>query len=437
MTVSVNPPISVTVDGASVNFTSPGQGYGAFVTFKGVAGQNLGLALSGVAITGGGHVTLNIVRPDGSQWPQSVSCGPSNPGGACGVALTNLPMSGTYLVQVINYYYGPITAGTVTLSSDKTATLTAASPYALSLRLGQNARMTFAGTAGQPATIRFANMVTTPDNQSVAVTIMKPDGTALSTTVSGSTSSNGAATYVPSLPVTGTYTVLAIPGYGAMTTMTIALNPTPDLVVDGAAVNISSSEYGFGTSLTFNGVAGQNLGLSLSGVAITGGGHLQVSVIGPDGAQLPQAVSCGPSNPGGACGLALTNLPMSGTYLVQVFNYYYGTITAGTATLSSDKTGTLAAGTAYSLSLRNGQNGRLTFTGTAASHSLVVGVPTTTPSGQAVAITVLDAGGNAVASGSYSTTGGTLALGTLSAGTYTVLVDPSYGAVTAVTLTYQ
>ena len=135
--------------------------------------------------------------------------------------------------------------------------------------------------------------------------------------------------------------------------------------------------------------------------------------------------------------MVLSKLPQTGTYLVYLVNPNSPAITGGALTLSSDRTGTLTAGTASTLNLRSGQNGRLTFVGTAGSHSLIVGIPTTVPAGQSVAVTVLDAGNNTVASGSYSTTGGTLALGTLSAGTYTVLVDTSYGAVTTVALTYQ
>ncbi|HEX7639546.1 MAG TPA: hypothetical protein VF457_14210, partial [Burkholderiaceae bacterium] len=138
---------------------------------------------------------------------------------------------------------------------------------------------------------------------------------------------------------------------------------------------------------------------------------------------------------GAACSAALP-LTQTGTYLLQVTNGSPA-ITGGTVTMSSDKAAALTPGSPYALSLRWGQNGRLTFTGTTATHSLDVGVPTTAPAGLSVAVTVVDASGSTVASGSYSTAGGTLTLGTLAAATYTVLVVPSYGAPTTVSLTYH
>jgi hypothetical protein len=158
-------------------------------------------------------------------------------------------------------------------------------------------------------------------------------------------------------------------------------------------------------------------------------------IYGPDRTQLPQSVDCSTGNPGGGCNLALPNLPLAGTYFLWLKNPGYPPVTGGALTLSSDKTGTMTAGTGYALSLRQGQNGRLTFTGTAASHSMAIGAPATVPSGQALTITVVDSTGKVVASGSYNAAG-ILALGTLTAGTYTVLVNPQYGAAT-VTLTYQ
>jgi hypothetical protein len=133
--------------------------------------------------------------------------------------------------------------------------------------------------------------------------------------------------------------------------------------------------------------------------------------------------------------MELTNLPLTGTYLLQI-STAYAAITGGTVTLSSDMTGTLTANTPFALNLRVGQQARLTFAGTAATHALNVGTPTTGPSGQSLAITVLDSGGNQVASGSFNAAGA-LNLGSLTAGSYTVLVVPATGVSANVTLTYQ
>jgi len=439
LSVTLNPASELVIDGAAVNITSQAAGYGTSVSFNATAGQNLGLGLTGLAFSGGaaGYINLYVNKPDGTQLP-GVQCSTGNPGGGCNMVLSNLPLTGTYLVYALNPGYPAITGGALTLSSDQTGTLAAGTASPLSLRQGQNGRRTFAGTAGQPAAIRFENVTTTPANQYVAVTIFNPDGSVLSGPVYGASTTNGNSLYVASLPSTGTYSVVATPAYGAVATLSMTLNPASELVIDGAAVNITSSATGYGTSVSFSATAGQNLGLGLNGVAFNGGvsSYVTLYVNKPDGTELP-GVTCWTSNPGSACNMVLSNLPLTGTYLVYVANPGAPAITGGALTLSSDKTATLTSGTAYALSVRQGQNGRLTFTGTAAAHTLTVGVPTTTPAGQTVSVTVLDASSNTVSSGSYSTAAGVLTLGTLSAGTYTVIVTTGYGAATSVTLTYQ
>ena len=437
MKIKLNGAPDLVVDGAAVNITSTATGYGTSLSFNGTAGQNLGVALSGLTLSGGagGALGMTIIRPDGSSWWQSAYCSTGNPGAACSAALP-LTQTGTYLLQITSGGAPAITGGTVTMSSDKAATLTPGSPYALSLRWGQNSRLTFSGVAGQPATVRFANMTTNPVNTGVSLTILDANGNPVSFTARGSSSTNGGAAFVGSLPSTGTYQVVMVPDYGAQTTATVTLDPAPELVVDGPPVNITSPAAGYGTSLTFTGTAGQNLGVAINGIAFGGASAAAgMNIIRPDGSSWWQSAYCSTGNPGAACSAALP-LTQTGTYLLQVTNGSPA-ITGGTVTMSSDKAAALTPGSPYALSLRWGQNGRLTFTGTTATHSLDVGVPTTAPAGLSVAVTVVDASGSTVASGSYSTAGGTLTLGTLAAATYTVLVVPSYGAPTTVSLTYH
>jgi len=440
LSMTLNPASELAIDGTPVSITSSASGNGTSVIFNATAGQNLGLGLSGLAFSGGtsGSVNLLVFRPDATQW-QATTCSVSDPGGSCNLVLSNVPLTGTYIVFVTNSGNPAITGGTLTLSSDKTGTLTPGTASSLSLRSGQSGRLTFAGTAGQPAAVRFEGITTLPANVNVAVTILRPDGTVLSGPVNGLTSLNGNAVYVASLPSTGSYVVLVTPAYGAVTTLSITLNPASELVIDGASVNVTSPATAYGTSVSFNAVAGQNLGLGVTGLAFNGGvsGIAFLSISKPDGTQL-QWQDCQANNPGDGCNMVLSNLPVTGTYMLFVANFRGApAITAGTLTLSSDKTGTLTLGTTSSLILRNGQNGRLTFAGTAASHTLVVGTPATTPAGQAVSITVLNSTGGTVSTGSYSTAGGTLTLGTLTADNYTVLVTTAYGAATNVALTYQ
>jgi YD repeat-containing protein len=433
-TVTLNPAPELPVDGTPANITSPAAGYGTSLTFNGSAGQHLGLAINGIAFSGGsGAAGINIIRPDGSSWPQSAYCSSGNPGAACSSVL-DLTQTGTYLLQVTNGSPA-ITGGTVTLSSDKADALTAGTPYTLNLRWGQNSRLSFAGTAGQAVTVRFAGMTTNAVNQTASFWILDASGNQVSPTARGSTSTNGGVVYVGSLPTTGTYYVRMVPDYGAQTQATVTLNPAPELPVDGTPANITSSAAGYGTSLTFSGGTGQHLGVAINGIAFTGGsGAAGINIIRPDGSSWPQSAYCSSGNPGAACSSVL-DLTQTGTYLLQVTNGSPA-ITGGTVTLSSDKTGSLVVGSPDALVLRWGQNARLTFVGTAAPHTLSIGTPSTTPAGLSIDVSVYDAGGNQIADGSF-TSAGSLNLGTLTTGAYTVRVIPSYGAPTNVTLTYQ
>ena len=109
-----------------------------------------------------------------------------------------------------------------------------------------------------------------------------------------------------------------------------------------------------------------------------------------------------------------------------------------TATLSSDATGALTAGTAFNLSLsRAGQNGSLTFTGTiGTSPTLTFSPISTNPAGQYMYFTVYQPNGTLFSSISTSGTSATLPLTSLPAtGTYTLFVNPSYAATATLSVT--
>ncbi|WP_218623214.1 hypothetical protein, partial [Xanthomonas oryzae] len=106
-------------------------------------------------------------------------------------------------------------------------------------------------------------------------------------------------------------------------------------------------------------------------------------------------------------------------------------------TVSSDVTGTLQADTAQTLTLgRRGQNGRLSFAGTAGQTLAVqVAGQTTVPSGRTTYYTVYAPDGTALAS-SGTTSATTLNLASLpTTGTYTMFVDPYYGETSSAQLT--
>jgi hypothetical protein len=190
--------------------------------------------------------------------------------------------------------------------------------------------------------------------------------------------------------------------------------------------------------MTFVGAAGQNLGLGLSGLTHTPANvnATWFGVYRPDGVQMVGG-NCYTSNPGGGCHLNLANLPQTGTYHVYLLPPSTSTL-SGTLTLSSDLTGTLVNATPLNVSLpRQGQNARLAFTGVAAQTStVVIGSLVTAPASQSVVVTVLKPDATQLLTQTVSGSGGTINLGALPVGgTYTVVIDPSYGATATMTVT--
>jgi hypothetical protein len=87
---------------------------------------------------------------------------------------------------------------------------------------------------------------------------------------------------------------------------------------------------------------------------------------------------------------------------------------------------------------RNGQNGRVTFSGTAgAAITLQITGISTVPSGQSVSLTVYKPDGSTQTSGSASSSY-TFSLTNLpSTGTYVLFIDPQYGSTASAQVTYH
>jgi len=157
--------------------------------------------------------------PDGAQLSAS-ACVASSSG--CGVNLGNLPTTGTYGI-VVRPAAGAIGAFRVTLSADLPGTLNVGgSALALTLdRPGRNARLTFAGTAGQMLRLSWSGVAIAGAPGNAFVSIKTADGSTLGNAIIGT---GGAGTYdIPALPATGNYTVFVDPPAGARLNATLQL----------------------------------------------------------------------------------------------------------------------------------------------------------------------------------------------------------------------
>ena len=395
---------TITIGGASVpvSITRPGQR--ARLTFSGTAGQRVSAGMSGVTISSS---NLSFINPDGTTLATTI--GVSTSGGAVDATL---PSTGTYALLLDPAIVNTGNA-TLTLSEEVTGTIAiggAAVPVSIT-RPGQRARLTFSGTAGQRVSAGMSGVTISSSNLS----FVNPDGTTLATTIGVSTSGGAVDATLPS---TGTYALLLDPAIvnTGNATLTLSEEVTGTITIGGTAVPVSITRPGQRARLTFSGTAGQNLGLGMTGVSISSS---NVSILKPDGTTLTTAFAVGTS------GSTLdATLPVTGTYaiLVDPALVHTGNMTL---TLSEDLTGTLTiGGPAVPLTItRAGQNGRLTFAGTAGQQ---VTVRVTGNTLGCVTVKLLKPDGTTLTSSVGCGASFNLATQTLpTTGTYTVFVSPN------------
>ena len=203
---------SITADGTSVpvSITTPSQN--ARFAFAGTAGQVVSGRVTAATIPGfcGGAYAfaLTLIRPDGSTQASIPSCG-----GSVFLDRQTLSMTGTYTLML-----DPVGASTGTASVALYTVVDVTGPIEpngvgvpVSITApGQNARLTFTGTAGQVVTASTANN-TIPGfcggPYAYSFSILKPDGS----TLVGSPSCGGSLSFQRTLPVSGTYTLLLDP----------------------------------------------------------------------------------------------------------------------------------------------------------------------------------------------------------------------------------
>jgi subtilisin family serine protease len=417
---------TMTPGGASFAAAIGTPGQNARLTFSGQAGQRVSLKLSPVTIA---NSYVSILNPDGTTLGGSVYV--SSFGGF--LDTRTLTATGTYtiLVDPQDSAIGSMTLSLFDVPADISGSLTLSGPSFMAAMAtpGQNARLTFAGQAGQRISLKLTP-VTIPSSY---VSILKPDGSQLAGNVYVSTS--GGFVDTKTLPATGTYTIVADPQDTAIGSMTLALfEVPPDLtgttIAGGPAASFATTAPGQNARISFEGRAGQLVSLKLSAVTIA---NSYVSILKPDGTQLGGNAYVGTS--GGF--LDARTLPVAGTYTILLDPQEAAT---GSATLAlydipGDVSGTLTLGgppltAAFAIP---GQNGGITFSGTAGQKINL------TFSGVSVLFSffsVLNPNGSTLVSNTMLFTSGRTVTATLPAdGTYTITIDPQSSETGNMTLT--
>ncbi|SEG88430.1 hypothetical protein SAMN04489712_1221, partial [Thermomonospora echinospora] len=180
--------------------TAPGQN-GTW-TFTGTTGQRVYFNFTGGTYGSINYATVSIKKPDGTVLIDSTRCGTS-----CAFNTTTLPADGTYTITLNPdaHYTGALTAQLYDVPADATAemTINGEAQRVTTTTPGQNATLTFAGTAGQTVTINL----TSNTFGSTPFAVRGPDGATLASSLG-----SGNVTFSNlTLPADGTYTVFVNP----------------------------------------------------------------------------------------------------------------------------------------------------------------------------------------------------------------------------------
>ncbi|WP_027347257.1 hypothetical protein [Hamadaea tsunoensis] len=400
---------------ATVAMAVPGQN--GSVTVAGTAGQRFSFRLSGSV-----GVYATVKKPDGTdlyaRWYASTSSF-ADP--------VTLPATGTYtvLLDPSGSATGSYSVQVYTVPADPAyAVGTDGTPVTASMGVpGQNASVTFSGTAGQRLSLLLSGTV------SVYATVTRPDGTNLYNRWYAGTSS---FTEPVVLPATGTYTILIDPSGSATGTTDVRAYTVPadvsvDIGQDGTPVTVSTGAPGQNGRATFTGAAGRRVYLKAEMLG-TYKGSATVSLRDPANTSLTSSTVYGPT---GSVVLGPVTLSAGGTFslLVDPSTTSTGVMqlrlwdaTPAPAVAATIGGPAVTVGTGVP-----GQSGLATFTGTAGQKvSAVVSAPTYAEDGAAAAFNgwLLGPTGTTLDS-DYSYGSAMLLTATLPAdGTYTVNARP-------------
>jgi hypothetical protein len=411
----------------AVSTTVPGQN--GSLTFSGLAGHRLAVNLTGSTYN---SAKLRIYKPDTTLlFPTAMQFG------RAGNFLEPKALSdtGPYTIQIdpqltatggvtVTVYDVPNDASTpVTLCSSlpcspgpTTATTTVA---------GQNAGLTFSGTAGQRVSVVAGNSLYA---STVKVSLLKPDLTPLTSTP---ITVGGLDGFIEpkTLPDPGTYTVLVDPQFADVGSLDVQVYLVPNdatgTISSGTPFTATTTVPGQNAVYTFTGSSTQRVSLNLSNVAY---GSAKVSILKPDLTQLTSPLFV-PNTFGNF--VEPVKLPVNGTYSVVVDPQGASTGSAdiGLWFVPGDVTGSVTANVVKHVSITTpGQNSVLTYAGTSGQRITVevynVTLGTTECCSAKLKITKPD-GSTLQTSMEFGTLGTYVDVKSLTAnGTYKIWIDP-------------
>ncbi len=375
---------TIAIDGPQVIATTTTAGQDARLIFTASAGQRIFVYATTVSNP---YATLNLLTPTGSIQTQIVI---NNGSGPFFMDTQTLAGAGTYQlwVQHSGTYIGSETLQIVSVPADFTGTLTVPAagaqgtalsvPSSGNLAVGQNASLTFSGTATQILSFNILSTIGSGwSSCSVTVTGPSPSTTQIAQGYCGNQGSVPNFVDAVTIPTTGTYTVYLNPLGPAVGNASVSINndqdvTTPTISIGGAAVTTGTTVPGQDVRLSFPATMGQQIAVYAKNVSNP---YATLNLLMPGGAIQTQIVIN--NSPGTVFFMDTQKLGTTGTYQLQVQHSgtYIGSENLQILSVPADFTGTLtvpaagAQGTALSVpssgNLAVGQNASLTFSGTA------------------------------------------------------------------------
>ena len=420
-------------DNATLAISTNAPGQSKRLILAAVAGQNLEFTLTGVSITGStsSPMSVNIYNPDAINIVSAQSC-PNT--GICRYPVWNA-QGGTYTVVVAPPdAVSEIGFNAMLIPDIQGPALSANTPVAINLGVGQVERYTVTANRGSNLALNLSNVNTGNFTWPVNVNVYGPGAGAITTTnyyatfnAPGSNGSN--ALNLTNLPASGVYTLIVYTsGVPATAQLAFASNVTGNIAENGASQSDADSIPGQNVFMTFNANQGDNLVLTLSDMSITGAtsSPASVNVYSANGTNIAGSSNC---YQGGGCQYTLWNLA-AGAYTMIVSPPTAGSTISFNATLGPLGSATsplMTTGVNQSeVASAPGQNVYLSFTANQGDN-LELTLSAVSGSGGSLTINVFDSNGTNVASGSDCYNGWTCrySLWSLAAGNYTVVVSPT------------
>jgi hypothetical protein len=435
--VGQDPTATIVIDGPAMTITTAKPGQNASLTFSATAGQRFSMRVSGVKLAGGSYANMSILKPDGGTLVPTAYVTSSG----TFVDAQTVPVTGTYTIKLNpdSMAVGSLTAQLFDVGRDPTATIVIGGPTVTvtTAQPGQNASLSFSAMAGQRFSLGVSG-VKLAGGSYVNMSVIKPDGSILVPTTY--VSSSGTFIDAQTVPVTGIYSIKLNPDTTATGSLTLQLfdigqDPTATITIGGPAVTVSTVKPGQNASLTFSAIEGQRFSMNVSGVKLTGGSYLSMSVLKPDGSILVPVAYVSSSG----TFIDVRTISVTGTYTIKLNpdSMAVGSLTMQLFDIGSDPTAEITIGgpAATVVIAKPGQNASLTFNG-AAGQSATIHIPHTTIGCQTIGLRKPD--GGVLISSLYCGTTFNLPPQTLPvAGVYTITIDPNSSGVgsTSISLT--